>query len=166
MMIEITFAISEPEFAEAQKMWCPAVVKKLPGRIPYLVVIFSLAALIGWTLHNSPVGYQLAIGFFLVALVVVSKWRKKAIVKYQYSLNAERYKEVHARIDDTGYHDERPNESHSWVSWSLLTGCLEGSTVFVLGRDLSFITVPKRALSPDQQDELRAMLKDRFVSAP
>ncbi|MDQ2924663.1 MAG: YcxB family protein [Acidobacteriota bacterium] len=162
MMIETTFAISEPEFAEAQKMWCPAVVKKLPGRIPYLTIIFSLAALIGWTLHNSPVGYQLAIGFFLIALVVVSKWRKKAITKYQYSLNAERYKEVRAKIDDSGYFDHRPDESNSWLAWSLITGWLEGKTVFVLGMNLNFITIPKRALSSEQQDELRATLRARF----
>jgi YcxB-like protein len=161
-MIETTYAISQNEFSEAQKIWCSRELKKLPGRWLIQTVGILLGGFIGWSFKYLPLWLVLAIAALLLAQVAVSMWRKKAIRRYQYSMNAERFQEVEVWIDESGYRDRKSGECEGWIAWKSFTGWRESADVFVLGRDLTFVTVPKRALNPMQQEELRAILKTRL----
>jgi hypothetical protein len=158
----MVYAISETEFTEAQKIWCTKEYKKLPGRWVVQAVAIIFGGFVGWSFIYLPTWLVLALCGSLLAQMVVSAWRKKAIRHYQYSLHSERFREVEVQIDDTGYRDQKPGVCEGWIGWNDFTGWRENTNVFVLGRNLSFVTVPKRALTQEQQQELRGMLNDRF----
>jgi hypothetical protein len=164
-VISTVYAISEPEFTEAQKAWCSREFKKLPGRWVIQTVSIIFGGLVGWSFKYLPLWLVLALSGSLLAQIVVSAWRKKAIRHYQYSLSAERFREVEVQIDESGYRDQKPGVCECWIGWKDFTGWRESANVFILGRNLSFITVPKRVLTPEQQQELRGMLNDRFSLA-
>jgi hypothetical protein len=161
-MIQTVYAISRSEFVEAQKIWYSLEFKKLPGHWLLQVVSFIFGGFIYWSFRYLPAWLVLALVLSLLAQVLVTSWRKKAIRRYQYSMNAERFQEVEVRIDESGYRDQKAGECEGWIAWKSFTGWRESSEIFVLGRNLSFVTVPKRALAPSEQEELRAMLRARF----
>jgi hypothetical protein len=164
-VISTTYAISETEFVEAQKIWCSRELKKLPGRWLIQSVSILFGGFIGWSLTYLPRWLVVGLCGSLLAQVLVSVWRKKAIRHYQYSLNADRFREVEVQIDESGYRDQKPGVCSGWIGWNDFTGWRESDNVFVLGRNLSFVTVPKRALAPEEQQELRELLNARFRPA-
>lgn len=158
-MIDTTYTISEAEFAQANALWCGDAAKKLPGYIPLQITYGVFGACIGWSLHYMPAWLWIALILSMLAVQLIVRWRRKVIRKRQFLHMSGRISDVHVRIDETGYADEKPNCCRGWNAWAGFTGWKEGSLVFVLGRNLSFTTVPKAALSLEQQDELRALLK-------
>jgi hypothetical protein len=161
-MIEAVYAVSLDEYVEAQKLWCSASLKKLPGRRLIFIVSVAFGICVGASFHYLPLGLQLAVGGTMLLLVAVSSWRKKAVRAYQFKVNANALEEVHVRIDEEGYRDERPGVCGGWMGWNAITGWREGPKVFVLGRNFGFVTVPKGGLGAEQQAELRAMLSQRY----
>jgi hypothetical protein len=157
-MIAVTYTISEANFNEAQKLWCPTASRNLPGRHLILGVSVILGGFIGWSLHFLPAWLSGCIGGSLLVLILVTQWRKKALRRYQFSLRAKGFEGVDVWIDSDGYRDERAGVCGGWIAWSSFTGWRETPNIFVLGRDLTFVTVPKSALSADQQAELRSIL--------
>ena len=92
-------------------------------------------------------------------------WRKKATRKHQYAANEEFMEEVHVHIDQTEYRSEKPEICESWMKWSSFTGWRESRNVFVFGRNLNFVTIPKGVLTPEQQNELRLLLQSHLGSS-
>jgi hypothetical protein len=161
-VIETTYTISQPEFIEAHKMWCSTEYKRFPGRTLQLVLCAFLGGAIGGTIFFSPPWLSVALYLSLFAMIFVSRWRQNAIRKYQFTQNAKQMEEVHVRFDDMGYHDEKADMCGGWIAWGNFSGWREGSTFFVIGRNLTFVTVPKAALTPEQQQELRSLLQSRL----
>jgi len=127
-MIETAYAISRSEFAEAQKIWCSRELKKLPGRWLIQAVSILLGGFIGWSFKYLPPWLVLAIAVSLLAQVAVSMWRKKAIRRYQYSMNAERLLELEVWIDELGYRDRKSGECEGWIAWKSFTGWVKALT--------------------------------------
>jgi hypothetical protein len=163
-VISTNYAISETEFVEAQKIWCPRELKKLPGRWLLQAVSIVFGGFVGWSFIYLPRWLVVGLCGSLLAQVVVSAWGKKAIRHYQFTLNADRFREVEVEIDESGYRDQKPGVCGGWIDWKDFTGWRESDNIFILGRNLSFVTVPKRALTPEQQQELRKVLSARFSS--
>ncbi len=161
-MIDTTYTISEAEFAQANALWCGDAAKKLPGHIPLQITYAIFGACIGWSLHYMPAWLWIALILSMLAVQLIVRWRRKVIRKRQFLHMSGRISDVHVRIDETGYEDEKPDCCRGWNAWTGYTGWREGSLVFVLGRNLSFTTVPKAPLSLEQQDELRALLKSQI----
>jgi hypothetical protein len=161
-MIQTAYTISETEFAEAQQIWCTLALKKLPGRWLVLGVSLLMGGFIGWSFQYLPFWLVCALGGSLLAFLFISQWRKKAIRHYQYTTNAEQWSDIEVWIDESGYRDEKLGRCGGWTAWTAFTGWREGTNVFILGRNLFFIPVPKSALTLEQQQELRTMLTARF----
>ncbi len=161
-MIETTFTISQDDFIEAQKPWCAREVKKLPGRLLLRNVSIVFGGFVGWSFHYLPVWVALSTATSLLALCLVTQWRKKALRRYQYARRIRIAETAHVRIDETGYHDDRPEMCKCWMAWGTFTGWIETSRVFIMGRDLTYITIPKASLSDEQQGELRALLNQKL----
>ncbi len=163
-MIDAVYTVSQSEFTEAQQIWCSRELKKLPGRVLVQVVSIIFGGFLGFGFHYLPRWLSIALGVSLLLIVLVSQWRKKAVRRYQFSLNADRMEAMHIYIDETGYRDEKASVSGGWIAWPGFTGWSEGPNVFVLGRNLNFIPVPKSAIAPEQQEELRALLREHLGS--
>jgi hypothetical protein len=65
-------------------------------------------------------------------------------------------------ITDAGLHDQN-NLADSRVDWKVFVGWAENDKVFALfPSSMTFIPIPKRAMTSAQQEEFRALLKSRF----
>ena len=164
-MIEAVYTVTAEEHAESQKLWCTPELKKLPGRRLLLAVSTALGVCIGLSLSRLPWWLALAMALSLASIWTVTLWRKKALKRYQYLLKQADLSNVHARIDDEGYHSERAGESSCWMGWRSFSGWRESAGVIVLGRHLTYITLPKSAFTTEQQEELRALLRRNIVAA-
>jgi hypothetical protein len=161
-MIQMVYTISEAEFSEAQKLWCSRELKKLPGRWLTQGVGVLFGGFIGGSFHYLPLWLVCSLGGSLFALILVGQWRRKAIRHYQYTISAERFNDIEVSIDESGYRDRKAGKSEGWIGWSDFTGWRESANVFILGRNLTFVTIPKRALTAAQQDDLRVTLNTRL----
>jgi hypothetical protein len=164
-MIDITFDLSQAEFSEAQQMWCPKELKKLPGRTLYQIISIIFGGFIGWSFQYLPAWLIGALCLSMLANVSLYLWRKKAIRRYQYSANAELMESVKVHIDETGYRNEKSTMCGGWIAWDGFNGWRESKNIFVLGRNLTFISLPKTAMSSAQQDELRTLLNSHLGAA-
>jgi hypothetical protein len=158
-MIDTTYSISQANFLEAQKMWCSDGYKHLPGRILYQFVSIVFGVLVGWSLRYLPLWMIGAVSVSLIAFYLVGQWRKNAIRKFQYSQNANQMQNMQVQIDETGYRDKKEGISEAWVSWNNFEGWRESKTIFVIGRNLNFVTIPKAGLTAEQEQELRDLLR-------
>ncbi len=62
-------------------------------------------------------------------------------------------------LTEVGFSTSAPDGSSSFLPWSRFRTYLDCQRVILLGFDTGgFITIPKRALTPDQQAELRTLL--------
>ena len=157
-MIDVTYTLSQTEFSEAQKIWCSKQVKKLPGYVLYQVFSVVFGGLVGWSFRYLPIWLIGALSVSMLANVAVYLWRKKAIRRYQYSANAELMEAVQIHIDEVGYRNEKSGRCGGWIAWDGFTGWLENKKIFVLGRNMTFIVIPKAALSTEEQAELRSLV--------
>jgi hypothetical protein len=157
-MIDVVYTLSQVEFAEAQRIWCSRELKKLPGRVMVQIVSIIFGGFLGFSFWFLPRWLSFALGVSLLLIVSVGQWRKKALRRYQFSLHADRMEAVHIYIDEMGYRDEKASICGGWIAWQGFTGWSESPNIFVLGRNLTFIAVPKSAIATEQQEELRALL--------
>jgi len=157
-VIKTTYTISEAEFVEAQKVWCAKEARKLPGRSLVFGLSIVLGVCIGLSFTYLPIWLSTAFVLTLAAQIAASYWRKRALRSHAYAVNSKRMEEVRVQIDDAGYQDERPGLCGGWMKWDSFTGWQEAKSVFILGRNMTFVTIPKRGLESSQQDELRTLL--------
>lgn len=163
-MIETTYSVTEAEYVEAQALWCPIAVRKLPGHWLYQGTLILIATCMAWVAHFAPVLSVLAWASSVWLWFIVLNWRKKAIRKYQYSLAAERMQNVSLRIDEGGFHEHKENSGTCFIPWNQFSGWREGKSIFVLGMNLTPIPIPKSCLLPGQQASLRSTLETSIKS--
>jgi len=59
----------------------------------------------------------------------------------------------------------RTSASESRLTWDLIIGWAEADRVFALfPSPISFLPIPKRAMTTDQQNEMRTILQEKFAS--
>jgi len=158
-VIETTYSLTQGEFAEAQALWCPQATKKLPGAWLMTSIYIAFGVVFGLSLSQIPVGIGIAFALWFIAFLALATWRKRLLVKFQYEQMGESARDVILRLDDVGYHDYKEGSGSCTIAWKRFTGWRESPNIFVLGLNLQFITIPKAALSEDQQSELRALLQ-------
>ncbi len=163
-MIEFRYSVTEKEFQEAQRLWCSKLSKQLPGRALLLVVAAAAVLLLSFVLQSVPLSLSLPSWLLLIVLYAINRWRGRASRLSIYQQIAPQLTEVQARFDEFGYHDEKPNSGGGWIAWARFQGWREAPEVFLLGLPLTFLTVPKKALSIPEQQELRALLVERIGS--
>jgi len=163
-MIETIYSVTESEFLEASGLWCPQIVKKLPGYVLSQVALGLAGSCVMISLHYLPYGLCFALVISISAWLLLGQWRTKASRKNQYVLFAEGMTDVSVRFDDDGYHDHKDGRGSTWIAWKIFTAWTETPRVFVLGINQNFLTIPKSSLSVDQQDSLRALLRQHTAS--
>ena len=161
-MIDTVYTVSEAEFSQANTIWCGGAARKIPGYVPLQFTYAVFGACIGWSLRYLPSWLWIGLILSMVAVQLIVRWRRKFLKKRQFLHMSGRMAELHVQIDDSGYRDEKSGCCGGWNAWSGYTGWKEGPLVFVLGRNLSFTTVPKAPLSPEQQTELRLLLESKI----
>lgn len=164
-MIETSYTLSEADFQEASQLWCKKEVKKLPGHTMVLCLAVIFGGLLGHAIGHLPLWYGIAVAATAVAWVVLSKWRRKAIAHRQFELMGAEGSDIRVRIDDLGYSDEKAESCGGWIRWAGFSGWRETPRIFVLGRRLHFVTIPKSALTQEQQAELRTLLQRKLGPA-
>ncbi|HEY5329828.1 MAG TPA: YcxB family protein [Acidobacteriaceae bacterium] len=163
-MIETVYSVTEAEFVEASQLWCPQVVKKLPGYVLAQIALGVAGACVVISFRVLPYWLCVALVISIGTWLLLGRWRSKAIRKNQYMLFAESMTEVSVRFDDDGYHDHKDGRGSSWIAWKIFTGWAETPRIFVLGINQNFVTIPKSALSGEQQDNLRTLLRQHTAS--
>ena len=161
-MVEAAYIVTQEEFTEAQKLWCPRVARKIPGYWPMQLTGTAAGACLGVAIVHLAAQFSVPLVASIILYFLVIQWRKRAARTYQYEAKGRLHEQVKVRFDEAGYHDEKENHCGGWISWQGFSGWRETSTIFVLGRAVSFITVPKRPLSILQQEELRQLLQNRI----
>lgn len=158
-MIETTYSLKQEEFVEAQKLWCPQATKRLPGAWLMTSVYIAFGVLFGLSISQIPIAIGTALALWFIAFLALAAWRQRLLLKAQYEQMGEAVNDVSLRLDDQGFHDFKEGSGSCSIAWRRFTGWREGTNVFILGLNLQFITIPKAALSPDQQNELRSLLQ-------
>jgi hypothetical protein len=158
-VIETVYTLTKAEFFEGQRLWCPRAVRKLPGHwlIQGVYVAFSL--LILFSVRYLPFWLAIAFALCMASYAVLIVWRKDRVQAIQFDELKDSVREISLRIDSEGYHDQKESMGSCSIAWKRFTGWREGDNVFILGINLQFITIPKTALSEDQQNELRTLLQ-------
>ena len=157
-MIDVRYSVTQEEFQQAQKLWCPAQIKKVPGRYLVLGLGITLGVLVGWSLHYLPLWLSSSIYGLMLATYFAQRWRRRKALVFQYDRMRKDLEDISVRFDDVGYHYAREaRHEGSWM-WPAFTGWREGPLVVVIGRGLSFVTVPKRALNAQEMETLRTLL--------
>jgi len=164
-MIETTYTLAEEDFQEASKLWCKKEVKKLPGHALVLALAGIFGVFMGMGLSKLPPWHTLAFALIMLTWVLLSKWRRKAIAHRQFEMKGTESRDIRIRIDDTGYSDEKTDSCGGWINWPGFSGWRETPRIFVLGRQLQFVTIPKSGLTSEQQNDLRALLQAKLGPA-
>lgn len=161
-MVEAAYTVTQEEFTEAQKVWCPQVARQIPGYWLMQIAGVAFGACLGVAIVNLRAKFAVPLAVTLTLYFLVIQWRKRAARKYQYESKGLVREQVTVRFDDAGYHDEKEEHCGGWISWAGFSGWRETSAIFVLGRALTFITVPKRPFSPQEQEELRDLFRNKI----
>lgn len=161
-MIETTYTLAEEDFQEASRLWCKKEVKKLPGHTLVLCLAAAFGGLLAHAIVSFPPWYGASLAGLTICWVLLSKWRRKAIAHRQFEMKGSETCDIKIRIDDLGYNDEKADSCGGWIHWPGFSGWRETPRIFVLGRQLQFITIPKSGLTSEQQTELRALLEAKL----
>jgi hypothetical protein len=163
-MIEATYRLTYEEWAEAQEMWCKPQAVKLPYGQVLKFVYYALCCLAGIAVVDKP--HWVGVGIF--TCLVLQSWivtkRKEPVRRSLYERSRMNEQESNVTIDDMGYASIRPGFAECKMSWKTFSGWNEGKLTFILGRELQYCSVPKRALTESQIGELRTLLNSRLGS--
>jgi hypothetical protein len=160
-MIQTAFVLQRDEFTKAQRL----VLRNLPTRIRVAgwIQCGFLAALMLVGVAYQPEGKLQPISLLIVLLVwlvfVAGGIRTRAVISLQFKRMAE--KEICYEFDETGFTGRMP-DGEARLSWAAVTSFLETNALFVLSSGILFYTVPKRALSTNDVDSLRALLTEKL----
>jgi len=161
-MVEATYRLTYEEWAEAQDLWCKPKAAKLPYSPALKWIYYALCVFAGIAIVTKP--YWIGIG--ILACLILQSWlvtkRKEPVRRSLYARSRMNEQESNVTVDETGYASIRPGFAECRMSWKTFSGWNEGNLTFILGRELQFCSVPKRALTEAQIVELRTLLKDHL----
>ena len=158
-MIEATYKLTYEEWAEAQDIWCKPQTVKLPYGQALKFIYYALCILAGIAIFTKP--YLIGAGIFTCLLLqswIVTK-RKEPVRRSLYERSRMNEQESNVTVDEMGYVSIRPGFAECRMSWKTFSGWNEGKLTFILGRELQYCSVPKRALTEPQISELRTLLE-------
>jgi hypothetical protein len=164
-MIEATSKLTYEEWAEAQDVWCKPRSAKLPYGQALKFIYYALCGLVGIALVTKPC--WIGAGIFVCLLLqswIVTK-RKEPVRRSLYERSRMNEHESNVTVDEMGYASIRPGFAECRMSWKTFSGWNEGKLTFILGRELQYCSVPKRALTESQISELRILLKNHIRNA-
>jgi len=164
-MIDITYSLSEAEYLDGYKIWAKLQLKTYPGRVLVQIASAVFGVFIGLSLHLLPTWLWIGLIASYGLLYFVCWWRKKVIRKHLYAQSKENWQNMHVKFDELGYQSELPGMSGGWIRWARFTNWREGKLVIILGYDVHFIPIPRSALAPEQQDELRLLIASHVKSS-
>ena len=140
------------EIRSGRRIALPSLVYQIFG-----AVIFGGGIVLWWQNPDDVVSSAAfcLIGAFFLLRPLISSWYTARLYRMQ-KLGAE----VLLDVDDQRMLAERSDgQADSTWKWPILEKWGESPEVFViLPNSATFVTIPKRVLAPEQQDELRALL--------
>jgi hypothetical protein len=157
-MVEATYRLTYEEWAEAQDIWCKPQAAKLPYGQALRVVYYALCGLAGIAMVTKPYWIGIGISLCLVLQSLIVSKRKEPVRRSLFARSRMNDQESTVTVDDKGYASIRPGFAECRMSWETFSGWHEGKLTFILGRQLQFCSVPKRALTDAQTVELRTLL--------
>ena len=158
--MEIVYELSQNDFSEAFTAHRSknSVMKWIRTLIFWLVIVFASFMLYGSVkTHNTA---ALLPFFFLVILwlIIIRGIIPRWYMRRQYTKQPGTHGPRRVTLDDSGVH-WRWNGGSSEVEWKNYIYSVEGpSQILFYTSPSCFNIVPKRALSPDQLNELRTVL--------
>jgi hypothetical protein len=132
-------------------------------RVAYACLILALAAAIFVSIFGPDRSFpNLALLWGLVTFWTYCLWYVPRRVARKMIAGSPTASLLHtADVSEDGLHFRTP-ASDSRLTWSAITGWAEADRVFALSPSpVSFFPIPKRAMSNDQQDQLRTLLRQK-----
>jgi hypothetical protein len=170
--LEIRYTLTVDDYLEASRLW--NTNSTFRRKMNYYIGV-KFAYVVGTLLVCSGIASLYLIrhisstGLFLFAfggycLISPSLYRDRA---YRFFEEAKLRMERAARIDEGGIAITRADgAAQSQMAWRYFDGYAEGSGVFVLFPDRRhFLMLPKRQMSKEHQEELRALLGARILGS-
>jgi hypothetical protein len=183
-MIQATYIITEAEYIEAQMLIARLRdPKRFRNRLIGLIVtatasfllllgaLFDISAAV--RAHHFPSPFAMAMGlifgiaflYILFDLITLHSIKKRLKTIYS-RINMGR-PPGHTTIDETGWRDETPGTSNTFVEWTGFCHRIETDTLFIAMRpQLMFNLIPKRVLSPEDTASFRTLIETRVPQAP
>jgi hypothetical protein len=171
--VELQYTITLEEFIEGSKLWAKAVERKRRTSLfeswrglVYLVFLLATGLLIvqlrGWALAWALIS--------LVGISAISIVFQQLICPRLFRSGYEEQKpglSLRIVIGEAGVESERAGgEASGRCRWTAFTRYLEAENTFVLYLNrLQFMIIPKRAMTPEQQQEFRLLLAPHIASA-
>jgi hypothetical protein len=168
-MIDISYTVSRPEYIEAQRLFIGRRRRKsLYWRLVIYAVFVIGCVLVVWTSKDDRRGaidFIATMAFVLIGVVTLIRLSQKYFLVKRFATESRFLSGIHLTIDDSGLHGIVEGIGESTTQWGALTAWAEGANVFLLISGFTFRPIPKRVLSPDQQTELRDLLKRHIATA-
>ena len=95
-----------------------------------------------------------------VILLFAGPLRRRAF-KQRYIKEQPNLTNVQVQIDDTGFRSDIPGIGSGFAEWPGVAKWMEGRSLFILRSGYLMRVVPKSALSPSEQEDLRKLLNSK-----
>ncbi|HLN99420.1 MAG TPA: YcxB family protein [Pyrinomonadaceae bacterium] len=165
--MEISYQLSEDDYRQGYKAFLRRTTYSLwRSRIAYAVLFFTLAVALFVSIFGPDRNFPtLALLWGLAAFWTCSLWYSPRYLARKMITGNPSASLPHAvEMSEDGL-NFRTSASESRLTWELITGWAEVDRVFALfPSPISFLPIPKRALTHDQQDELRSLLQQKISS--
>lgn len=165
--MEISYQLMEDDYRQAYKAFrrrttCPLWLT----RISYacLLLILAIASFVSMFGPDGSFPYA-ALLWTVGAFWTYCLWNAPRRVARKMIAGSPTASLVHtADMSEDGLHF-RTSDSESRLTWNLITGWAEVDRVFALFLSpISFLPIPKRAMTDDQHSELRTLLQQKASS--
>jgi hypothetical protein len=170
--LEIRYAISQEEYVEAARLWSTLETKQRHNSlmtswrgVVFFFTIFAIGLIMsqgGMIVSAWMIGGMAAIWLiaFILQKWVCPRYLNKAFDEQRSGLDIRLY------LGEEHIESERADGSSTGrYLWSAFVKYLESENTLVLYLNrLQFIIIPKRAISSEQQEELRSLLRTHIAT--
>ena len=157
--MKIDYEISEQDFLDAQRLALKELGPLVRAMRWYLPIAGSFMLI--WVLFNiRHIGFdpRLLFGFAIALFFIANPWLTRRKQKKMYSSASAMHGKLSAEFDDQGVRFCGPNHNGS-AGWQNYQKFAEDSRIFLLWQPTRvFNPIPKRHLSSQQIEQLRALL--------
>ena len=166
--MEITYQLTEDDYRQGYKAYKRRAKSSLwLSRLSYLVFFLVLAAMLFVLIIGPDRSFSTLFPLlFFVAFWIWCIWYAPHRVARNMIKGSPGAALAHtAEFSDDGLHF-RTTAGESRLSWNLFRGWSEADRVFALfPSPVTFVPIPKRAMTPGQQEELRSLLRSKLVKS-
>ena len=162
-MIETMFTLTKAEYIEAQSLFARDDLRlSRKWRWPLAVLFFAMAFVSVMT-SQRPLGlgsipvYTFPLFVMAVVLICIGPLMRRGFAK-RYEKEKSNLTNARIWLDDVGYHYDVPGIGAGVAEWAGIQTWREGEQVFMLRSGYLLRVLPKSALSPYEQHQVRELI--------